>query len=175
MTQGRPAEAVPFLESALRINRSDADALFLIGQAYAQTGATDRAEIALRRAVAFVPIGWSEPYAALADAFTKAGRAAMAEWAGAMAQVADGQPDLAEPRLLAIVDSDAALDVAIGLGLLYESRGDLTSATEWYGAALEMDPANDAAMLGYGRVSPIPAADPAATLPAPGPSAVTEP
>jgi tetratricopeptide (TPR) repeat protein len=168
MKQGRPADAVTFLESALRIKRSDADALFLIGQAYTQTGATDRAEIALRRAVAFVPIGWSEPYTALAEAFTKAGKTAEAEWASAMADVAAGKLDAAEPRLKAIVNSEAALDVAIGLGLLYESRGDLISATEWYGAALEKDPANDAAMLGYGRVSSIPNADPAATLPAPG-------
>ena len=48
----------------------------------------------------------------------------MAEWAGAMADLAAGKPELAEPRLLAIVDGDAAVDAAIGLGLLYETRGD---------------------------------------------------
>jgi tetratricopeptide (TPR) repeat protein len=166
MKQGRPAEAIPFLESALRIKRSDADALFVIGQAYAQTGATDRAEIALRRAVAFVPIGWSEPYTALADAFTKAGRAAMAEWASAMADVAVGKLDAAEPRLKAIVDTDAAVDAAIGLGLLYETRGEIAEAALWYTAALEKDPTNDAARLGLGRVGAVPTAAP--TLPAPG-------
>lgn len=175
MTQGRPAEAIPFLESALRIKRSDADALFMIGQAYGQTGDTGKAEIALRRAVAFVPIGWSEPYVVMADTFTKAGRIAMAEWASAMADVAAGKLDAAEPRLKAIADSEAAVDVAIGLGLLYERRGDLTSATEWYGQALEKDPSNAAAMLGYGRVSAVPAPDPAATLPAPGAGEVTKP
>lgn len=175
MKQGKPADAIPFLESALRINRSDADALFLIGQAYAQTGATDRAEIALRRAVAFVPIGWSEPYVVMADTFAKAGRTAMAEWASAMADVAAGKLDAAEPRLKAIADTEAAVDVAIGLGLLYESRGDLTSATEWYGKALEKDPANDAAMLGYGRVGAVPAPNAQATLPAPGAGEVTKP
>jgi tetratricopeptide (TPR) repeat protein len=173
MKQGRATDAVPLLESALRINRSDADALYVIGQAYTQTGATDRAEIALRRAVAFVPIGWSEPYTALADAFTKAGRKAMAEWAGAMAEVAAGKLDAAEPRLKAIVDSEAGLDAAIGLGLLYESRGDLASAATWYGKALEKDPANGGALLGYGRVSALPTVAP--TLPAPGAGEVTTP
>lgn len=175
MKQARPADAIPFLEKALRIKRSDADALFLVGQAYAATGSTDKAEAALRAAVAFVPIGWSEPYAVLADVFTKAGRTAMAEWAAAMADVAAGKLDTAEARLKAITDTDAALDAAIGLGLLYESRRDLTSAAEWYGTALEKDPANDAARLGYGRVSAVPAALPQPTLPAPGANEVTKP
>ena len=61
MKQGKPAEAIPSLEKALAIKRSDADALYLIGTAYVATGETDKAETALRGAVAFVPIGWSEP------------------------------------------------------------------------------------------------------------------
>lgn len=158
LQQGKAADAVTYLESALRIKRSDADALYLIGQAYTQTGAMDRAELALRRAVSFVPIGWSEPYVALAEAFTAAGRPVMAEWASAMVDVAGGKPDLAEPRLLAIAESEAALDVAIGLGLLYETKGELTKAATWYAAALEMDPDNDAAILGIGRAGGLPAA-----------------
>ncbi|HSO30065.1 MAG TPA: tetratricopeptide repeat protein [Candidatus Sulfomarinibacteraceae bacterium] len=173
MKQARPADAIPFLENALRIKRSDADALYLIGQAYAQTGATDKAEIALRRAVAFVPIGWSEPYAALAEAFTNAGRTAMAEWASVMADVAVGKVDTAESRLKAIVDTEAGLDAAIGLGLLYESRGELVAAAEWYEAALARDATNDAALLGLGRVGPVPVADPA--QPAPSAGEVTQP
>ena len=67
MQQARPADAIAHLEKALAIKRSDADALYLIGTAYVATGETDKAETALRAAVAFVPIGWSEPYVALAD------------------------------------------------------------------------------------------------------------
>jgi tetratricopeptide (TPR) repeat protein len=158
LQQSRPADAVTFLESALRIKGSDADALYLIGRAYAATGATQRAEIALRRAVSFVPIGWPEPYTALAEAFTAAGRSAEAEWAAAMADVAAGKPEVAEPRLLAIADSAAAIDVAIGLGLLYETKGDTAKAATWYAAALQDDPDNDAARLGLGRVGGAPAA-----------------
>jgi tetratricopeptide (TPR) repeat protein len=166
MQQGRPAEAITFLEKALAIKRSDADSLYLIGTAYVATGETEKAEAALRSAIAFVPVGWSEPYVALAEAFTKAGRTAEAEWAGAMADVATGKPELAEPRLLAIVDSDAALDVAIGLGLLYETKGDTAAAAVWYGKALAMSPDNAAARLGMSRVGPVATALPA--LPTPG-------
>jgi tetratricopeptide (TPR) repeat protein len=166
MQQGRPADAIPFLEKALAIKRSDADSLYMIGTAYVATGDTDKAETVLRAAIAFVPVGWSEPYVALAEGFTKAGRTAEAEWAGAMADLAAGKPELAEPRLLAIVSSDAAVDAAIGLGLLYEMRGDTASAASWYGAALAKDPQNAAARLGMGRVGPVGTALPA--LPTPG-------
>jgi Tfp pilus assembly protein PilF len=169
MQQGKPADAITSLEKALAIKRSDADALYLIGTAYVATGQTDLAETALRGAVAFVPIGWREPYAALAEGFTKAGKTAMAEWAGAMADLAAGKPDLAEPRLLAIVNSDAAVDAAIGLGLLYESKGDTANAGDWYGKALALSPDNAAARLGMGRVGASAPALPA--LPMPGASA----
>ena len=162
LQQSKATEAVTYLESALRIKRSDADALYLIGQAYTQTGNLERAELALRRAIAFVPIGWPEPYTALATMFTTASRPAMAEWASAMADVAAGKPDLAEPRLLAIAEGDAALDVAIGLGLLYETKGDNTASATWYAKALTIDPINDAAKLGIGRVGGLPAASGAA-------------
>ena len=166
MKQGKPAEAVPFLEKALLIKRSDADTLYLIGTAYVATGETDKAEAALRSAVAFVPIGWSEPYTAMAEAFTNAGKTAMAEWAGAMADLTSGKPDLAEPRLLAIAEGDAALDAAIGLGLLYETQGDNASATEWYAKALVISPDNTAARMGMARVGPGESTLPA--LPTPG-------
>ena len=168
MQQSRPEDAIAVLEKALAIKRSDADALYLIGTAYAATGETDKAEAALRTAVSFVPIGWAEPYTALAGAFTRAGRAAMAEWAGAMADLAAGKPDLAEPRLLALVDGDAAVDAAIGLGLLYETKGNTAAAADWYGKALALGPDNAAARLGLGRVGPSAAESPLPALPTPG-------
>jgi tetratricopeptide (TPR) repeat protein len=168
MQQAKPADAIPFLEKALAIKRSDADALYMVGTAYVATGETDKAETALRAAVAFVPIGWSEPYTALAESFTKAGKTAMAEWAGAMADLASGKPDRAEPRLLAIADGDAAVDAAIGLGLVYETTGDTATAAEWYGKALAKNPDNAAARLGMGRVGAGANASPLPALPVPG-------
>ncbi len=168
MQQGKPDEAIVQLAKALAIKRSDADALYLIGTAYVATGETDKAETALRSAVDFVPIGWSEPYTALAEGFTKAGKTAEAEWAGAMADLAAGKPELAEPRLLAIVEGDAALDAAIGLGLLYETKGDTAAAAGWYAKALAKSPDNAAARLGMSRVGPGDAASPLPALPTPG-------
>lgn len=168
MKQARPAEAITHLEKALAIKRSDADSLYLIGTAYVATGETEKAATALRGAVAFVPIGWSEPYVALVDAYTRAGDAALAEWAGAMADLANGQPEKAEPRLLALVDGSAAVDASIGLGLLYETTGNSAAAGEWYDKALALSPDNAAARLGKSRVSAGEAASPLPALPTPG-------
>jgi tetratricopeptide (TPR) repeat protein len=166
MKQSRPADAIPFLEKALEVKQSDADALYLLGTAYAATGEAEKAETALRAAVAFVPIGWAEPYGAMADAFTKSGKGAMAEWAGAMAALAAGKPELAEPRLLALVDGEAALDAMIGLGLVAEMKGDTAAAAGWYGKALALSPDNDSARLGMNRVGAI--GSPLPALPTPG-------
>jgi len=58
------------------------------------------------------------------------------------------------------------VDAAIGLGLLYETKGDSTAAAKWYGKALALSPDNAAARLGMGRVGASASALPA--LPAPG-------
>lgn len=166
MQQSRPADAIAHLEKALAIKRSDADAMYLIGTAYVATGETDKAETVLRAAVAFVPIGWSEPYVALADGFTKAGKTAEAEWASAMADLVAGKPQLAEPRLLAIVKSDAGVDAMIGLGLLAETKGDTAAAAQWYAKALARGPDNAAARLGLGRTGAGATALPALPTPA---------
>jgi tetratricopeptide (TPR) repeat protein len=166
MQQSRPADAITYLEKALAIKRSDADAMYLIGTAYVATGETEKAETVLRAAVAFVPIGWSEPYVALADGFTKAGKTAAAEWASAMADLVAGRPELAEPRLLAIVRSDAGVDAMTGLGLLAETKGDTAAAAEWYTKVLARSPDNAAARLGLGRTGAGATALPALPTPA---------
>lgn len=168
MKQDKPADAIPFLEKALNITRSDADALYLIGTAFVATNQTDKAITVLRASVAFVPIGWSEPYVALASAYEKAGQAALASWARAMADLAAGKPDLAEPVLKTLVDGDAAVDAAIGLGLVYETKGDSPTAATWYSKALALQPDNNSAQLALSRVRPVPTAAPAASPSASG-------
>jgi tetratricopeptide (TPR) repeat protein len=155
MKQDRPADAIPFLEKALAITRSDADALYLIGTAFVADGQGDKAITVLRAAVVFVPMGWSEPYVALSDAYTQSGQAALAAWAAAMADLTAGKPDLAEPALLALVDGEAALDASIGLGILYETRGDNAAAATWYEKAIQLEPNSNAALLGLSRVKAI--------------------
>jgi tetratricopeptide (TPR) repeat protein len=154
MKQNRPTDAITQLEKALAITRSDADALYLIGTAFVATGQSDKAITVLRASIVFVPFGWSEPYVALRDAYTASSKTALAGWAQAMADLNSGKADLAEKELTALVDGDAGLDAAIGLGLLYEVRGDTGNASTWYSKALAIQPENNAARLGLTRVGP---------------------
>jgi tetratricopeptide (TPR) repeat protein len=171
LEQGRPADAVEQLEKALAIKRSDADALNLIGRAYVATGRPDDAIVALRRAIDFVPIGWAEPYEALAAAYADAGDADLAAWAAAMVGMQSGDLGGAEAALTAVLEGPAALDARIGLGLIAETRGDTDAAAAWYAEALGLDPDNVAAQLGASRVRPpeaVPSSAPLPELPAPG-------
>lgn len=168
LRQGRPAEAIPYLEKSLAIKRSDADAMYLLGSAFVATGETDKAIASLRAAVAFVPIGWSEPYTAMAEAYAGAGDAAMAEWAGAMAAFAGGRGDEARTRLLAIADGPAAFDAAVGLGIVAEVAGQTAEAADWYRKALALEPESTEARMGLSRVTAGGAAEPLPALPTPG-------
>jgi tetratricopeptide (TPR) repeat protein len=171
LQQDRAADAIGYLEKALAIKRSDADALNLIGQAYVATGRPDDAVTALRRATDFVPIGWAEPYEALAAAYAAMDEPELADWAGAMAAMQDGDLASAQTRLTALLEGPAAIDARIGLALIAETRGDSAAANTWYGEVLALDPDNVVAQLGAGRVRPpdaAPSAEPLPALPAPG-------
>lgn len=169
LDQDRPEDAVEHLTAAVNIKRADADSLNLLGAALVEVGEPKQAIEALERAVAFVPVGWVEPYATMARAFTDLGEPARAEWANAMADLSGGKSDEARTRLLAIVDGPAALDAAIGLALVAEMGGDSPEATTWYTKALEIEPDNAAARLGLSRVSdPTASSVPAPALPEPG-------
>jgi tetratricopeptide (TPR) repeat protein len=153
LEQGKADEAVTNLEAAVRIKRSDADSLNALGAAYLQAGKPEKAIEAAKKAVAFVPLGWSEPYTTLAAAYGAVGNAPLAEWASAMAEFAGGEVEKAKTRLLAIVDGPAGLDAAIGLGVIHEAQNEPAAAAEWYRKALAIDPENAAAGLGYERVA----------------------
>jgi tetratricopeptide (TPR) repeat protein len=152
--QGGEADAaIDHLTKALGIKRTDADTMNLLGAAYVAAGQPEKAIEPLRRAILFVPTGWSQPYAALAEAYTAIGEADLAEWAAAMAIGQDGDPAGAATRLEAIADGSAALDARIGLGIVAEIQDDPARAAEWYRAALDLDADNQAAMLGLSRVT----------------------
>ena len=175
LDQGRPKDAITALTAAINIKRSDADALNLLGTAYVAAGEPAKAIEPLKKAIAFVPLGWTEPYTTLAQAYAATGDPGMAEWAGAMADLSNGQIEQAKTRLMAITDSEARIDAAIGLGLVYERAGDGPAAVEWYTKALALDPKNAEARLGLGRVSspdesaaPGASAAPLPALPEPG-------
>ena len=153
LEEGKPADAVQYLSAAVAIKRSDADSLNLLGTAYVRNGEPARAIEPLRSAIAFVPIGWSEPYMTLAQAYTDTGDPDRAEWAAAMAELSEERYDAATSRLEAIVDGPAALEAIIGLALASEMQGDAPAAAGWYRRALAIDPQDASALLGLSRVS----------------------
>ncbi|TAJ99597.1 MAG: tetratricopeptide repeat protein [Chloroflexota bacterium] len=153
LQQGKPADAAQYLAAAVAIKRSDADALNLLGTAYVQSGEPAKAIEPLRSAIAFVPIGWSEPYLTLAQAYADTGDADRAEWAAAMADLSEERYEAATSRLEAILDGPAALEATIGLALVSEVQGKATDAADWYRKALVIDPDNASALLGFSRVS----------------------
>jgi tetratricopeptide (TPR) repeat protein len=172
LAQGKAAEAIAPLKNA-SILKGDADALFLLGKAQLATGDAPAAIASLEKATAFVPIGWPEPYVALSEAYAKTGDTAHAEWAAAMADVANGQYGAAETTLKALLGGPAALDATLGLGMAAEARGDNAGATNWYMKALVVEPENSTAVMGLKRVGPmpsgsrVPAASPGTASPAP--------
>lgn len=170
MAQGKPAEAIEPLTSAVTIQRTDADALNALGTAYIATGDHEAAIERLELAAALVPVGWADPYRNLETAYAALGRTGLAEYAGAMAALVSGDEATAETRLRALVDGEQGLQASLGLALLAETRGDGAAAAEWYGRALAIDPENASARLGLSRVSG-PAASPGNPhQPSPAPS-----
>jgi tetratricopeptide (TPR) repeat protein len=160
LEQGRPADAIPLLTEAQKINKTDSDTLNLLGGAYFRTGAYGKAVDALRKAVLFVPTGWPEPYALLSQAYAKLGQADESEWAAAMAdvvvkesgQAADRLASLTS-RLASLTSGPAALDALTGLGLLSELQGDRSAAASWYRQVLARDANNFNAQVGLARVT----------------------
>ncbi len=173
LQQNRPQDAVDNLNKALVIQRTDADAMNLLGSAYTALGQADKAIVPLRRATDFVPIGWAEPYTNLAAAYTTLGQADEATWASAMATLASGDAATAEKMLNGIAGGAAQLDTAIGLGIVMETKGDATAAAAWYGKALAIDPNSAAALLGRGRVGTPTGESSSPSSPASSPSAGT--
>ena len=169
--QGQFADAISALESAARIDGTDADAWYLLGLAQLGAGNAVKAVQAERNAVTFVPMGWSEPYETMGKAYTALGETPGVEYAQAMVDfVAKRYPD-ARQRLLPLLDGPAAADAAFGLGMVAESAGDAPAAIDWYRKALELTPGNINAIGGLSRLgAPEPASStgPASDAPAEG-------
>jgi len=167
MTEARPADAIANLNSALQIDRANADTLNLLGAAYLATGDAAKAVDSLRKAVTFVPTGWCDPYQTLGKAYTKLGNAEEAAWAGAMVDFCQQRLDQAKQMLSTLVGGKAATDAYLGTGMIAESQGDAAAAVSAYRAVLQRDPGNFNAEAGLARVTEV------APVPSAGASPVT--
>jgi len=172
MRQNRAADAVKNLEEAAKIGGTDADTWYLLGKAHLAAGSPDKAIEAEQNAILFVPVGWGDPYQVMADAYTAMGKPELAEYAGAMLDFSAGKLDTARQRLVALTGGPAALEAAVGLGLVTETQGDAKAAADAYRKALAIDPENFTAQSGLARVTggtgatPVPSGAPASAAPA---------
>ncbi len=153
MKQSRPSDAVTSLEAAVKIGGTDADAWYLLGQAQLAAGSPDKAVSAEQNAVAFVPLGWGDPYKVMADAYTAQGKPELAEYANAMVDVTASRYEQARQRLTALTGGPAALQAFVGLGLLEEMQGDTQAAVDAYRRAVALDASNFTAKSGLARLT----------------------
>lgn len=171
IAQGQAQAAKDSLEQALRISRTDADALNLYATALLQTGEPQLAVESLRKAVALVPSGWCQPYTQLAVAFTALGDPIGTQYATGMVAACEERPDEAKAALQPLVDGPFGVDALLGIGLIAEDQGDATTATAAYTKVLTTDPQNFAAIGGLNRLGAAPSAAPSSTVAPPSPSA----
>jgi tetratricopeptide (TPR) repeat protein len=150
--QERFDDAVAALESAVRIDRADADAWHQLALAQLGAGSPSQAVQAERQTVMFVPTEWADPYATMAEAYTSLGETEHAEWARGMVDLVAKEYGAAKEHLLPLVDGPAAADATIGLGLVAEHEGEIDAAVAWYRKALELDPESITASWGLSRL-----------------------
>jgi tetratricopeptide (TPR) repeat protein len=152
LEQGDATAATSALEAALRIDGGDADALYSYGDALISAGSPDRGVEALRRAVAFVPTGWCEPYVRMADGYRALSVPGGVAYATAMAAFCNGQPAEATATLETLQQGPFAIDAWLGLALVSASQGDPQAAAGFYAKVLAQDPENTSALIGLGQL-----------------------
>lgn len=175
LRQGRTEDAVTMLTAALRINRTDADAMNLLGTAFVSTGKPQDAVDVLGRAIALVPTGWCDPYQTLGQAYTALGNTDGATWANAMVSFCTKQPDLAKPALQGITTGEFAVRAALGLALIAQSEGDMETAAALYQKVLAAEPDNFTAISGLQQLGVASAAPAGSAAPAASPSTGANP
>lgn len=153
LKRDHPAVAAELLANAVKINRTDADALYLLGAAMIRSGDPKSGIDALRLAIALVPTGWCDPYSQLALAYAAQSDSSHVEYANGMVGLCEKRYAEAQTQLMAASSGTAAVDAFIGLGLLAEEQGDYTAAADAYKKALVADPSNFAATTGISRVT----------------------
>jgi tetratricopeptide (TPR) repeat protein len=144
--------AIHEVRKALKIEPTDADAWYLLGNASLQAGAYQTAVKALREAVLYVPNGWCQPYEQLSRAYQAQHRGPQSEYADAMVRLCEKKPADATARLERLTSGPAAIDAMLGLGMAAETQSQRASATRWYRKVLAADPKNFNARGGLTRL-----------------------
>ena len=154
LKQGRFEDAAAQLQAALNIDRGNADALHLLGNAQAAMGLIDDAIESYRRALRLVP-QFPEVYSGLQRAYEQRGDLDRAAFALGMVSFSAGDYDRAvetlEPAVQALPDM---ADAHLGLAMAYEAKGQRSEALEEYRKTAALDDRSIAARQGIGRLTP---------------------
>jgi tetratricopeptide (TPR) repeat protein len=148
----RPELAISILEEALTINKTDADALYQLGQAYLAVNQHENALGPYHRAVRLVP-DFTEAYDGMISAYTTLNQPDHAAYARGMQDFSARDFDAAQTRLEAA--TQALPDFApafLGLALTYEKQGQLEQAVAAVQHVLTLEPNNFAAQQAHGRI-----------------------
>ena len=152
LKQGKNKEAITWLTAALKIDKSDSDALYLMGVAQYKEGSNLEALGSLQQALRFVPTGWCEPYSQLALVYGKLGSPLQVTYAGAMADFCHKKPAEATTRLKTLLKSPMAVDAMLGLALIEETGSNNPEAASWYKKVLVVDRKNATATAALTRL-----------------------
>ena len=142
LEQGAPEEAAEHFSQATALERTDADAWFMLGTAYAEASMLEEAADALGTAVSFVP-NFKEAYELLVGIYEEQGLEGEVLYARGMVAYAEGDLDAAAGKLEDAIGASPALAQAhTGLGLVREIQGRDADAIVAYQQALHLN-AND--------------------------------
>lgn len=147
LKQGDAATAADTLQKALKINGTDADALYSLGVAFDKTGQPNDAVQVLKLAVSFVPTGWCDPYQELGTAYASLKQADGTAWANGMVALCKQQYAQAEAALTPLLNGSMKEDALMGLGYTAASQGDNGSAAKYFNEVLAIDPQNQSAII----------------------------
>ena len=170
VTQGKPEEAITELQAALKIDRTDSDALYLLGVAHLKKGEAKLAVDYLKQALLFVPTGWCEPYTQLVVAYGKLGNVPQKTYAGAMADFCLKKPAEAKSQLKTLTSGPVAVNAMLGLGLIAETESSNPEAISWYKKVLTVDATNINAIASLSRLGVVPTPGPTSSSTTQGPS-----
>lgn len=152
LERNEPDKAVEELEAALTIEPTDADALYLLGNALRAQGEYETAVTVYRLATAFVP-DFREAYEGMAEAAEKQGDSLTGAYARAMARLFSGDVEGAVRELEDVVEQSPDNEGAyFGLGYGYEQLGQREKALTAYRQAVEVEPSQYAAQSALARL-----------------------
>lgn len=148
----QPQEAIGPLEMAVDWSRTDADAMYKLGMAYAGVNDNEKAVNMFHAATAFVPT-YMEAYAAMETSYLAMNNSARATYAHGMLEFSQQNYDSALQTLQKAAEADPSFPpTMLGLGMVYEALGDLENAKKFYELTVTLDPNNFTASTSVQRV-----------------------